>query len=204
MSSNKIDTWPLISALEPDLAPYLPAIRGRLALDIGAGSDGIWAQDMARNYEKVVAFEPYPDIAAELGGSLKGLENVTVIQKAVCLTGGTVVLKPMTCDAHLENDQGLRVALPSVGLGAYTAALAKLDLVKVDVSGTETSFLIPLLAFLAATKPRIFVMCHSIENQFSIRVLLLRAGYTVVERIRPGRRTDHPFPEEHCWVVGIA
>lgn len=196
--------WPLISNLEPALVPYLPTRRGQLALDIGAGSDGVWARDMARNYEKVIAFEPYPDTAAELSISLKGLKNVTIVQEAVYSTGDTVVLKPFTCDAHLENDQGLRVILPSTGLDTYTMALVKPNMIKINVSGMEVSLLTPLLVFLATTKPRLFIMCHSTENQFRIRVLLLRAGYKVIERVRPGRCTDHPFPEEHRWIVGIA
>ncbi len=155
------------------IAPYLG--EGVVFVDIGANVGGyaLWAAGLAGSGSNIVAVEPEPEVFGRLcfniginaGASVKAI-NTAVADMNGRLTlfidrrnrGGTSVR--IAKDAP---DGGERIDVPATTLLdlVSTEKLERIDVLKVDVEGTEDMVLVPFLRDAApGLLPRLLVLNH--------------------------------------------
>lgn len=73
--------------------------RRRLAVDVG-GHVGQWSRNMAKDFERVIAFEPVPAYAECWRANLAGVENAHLLELALGASPGSVSLRCGTPGSH--------------------------------------------------------------------------------------------------------
>jgi FkbM family methyltransferase len=118
--------------------------RGGVFVDVGANL-GVWSIDFAPFFDRVYAFEPWPEYAEQLRLNLKdyGVGNVEVVEACAWDFNGQVLIGIGREDDNkvLPNQRGLGV--PTVGLNGLLVKAVKLDdyvnepfrMLKIDVEG---------------------------------------------------------------------
>ena len=114
--------------------------RKGLALDIGANV-GLWSQDLCKEFDQVIAFEPVADFRACL------LKNVTAANFEVraCALGESDTQINMIITA--ENTGHSHVDTASIGTGSIpmyrldSLNLPQIDYIKIDCEGYENTIL---------------------------------------------------------------
>jgi len=169
--------------LIPDLLPV-----GGTAVDVGA-HEGLYVYHMQKRAARVWAFEPFPDLAANL--KRKAGRHVRVESVALSLDTGEIKLRyptghPSWATVEAENDLHRADALsmkelsvPLRTLDAY--GIEDLDLLKIDVEGHEEAVLLGGLETIRRTQPNIIIEVEEVHNPGSIeRVhrMLEQLGYT--------------------------
>ena len=175
--------------------------EGDVYVDIGAHI-GIHALPAARRLQglggHVYAFEP-SDSADELERAARrnGIVNLTLVRCAVGETAGTVELRP---DPRFgRDDPATRSAFgpgpvigsfPVVVFDAWAKDLERLDVVKIDIEGSEVSALIGMRETLARLRPRLVIVEDNEEtlaragrSSQDLRDELARTGYQARDRI---------------------
>jgi FkbM family methyltransferase len=179
---------------------------GDVYVDIGAHI-GIHALAAARQLQllgggHVYAFEPAADSCDRLARAIEhnGIGNLTLLRAAVGETTGQIELR--SDPAFDPADAGVRSAFasgPMVGVfpmvrfdeWAAEAGLSRLDIVKIDIEGGETSALVGMRETLARLRPRLLVTEvneHALERAGMTRERLYdelaRSNYAPTESIR--------------------
>ena len=194
------DDWIAVeheATLEPVLDDLMP--EGGVLLDVGAHI-GRWALRLAGKASQVVAVEPNPATAAVLRYhiALNEVPNVTVIEAAAWdemtrltledpnerVTGGsTRTLEPGGLEDP-ERDSGLVQAAPlDLLLGLHDdegPSIPQLDLVKLDVEGSDLRALAGMAGLLKRFQPVLFIEDHSIYGYYeheTLISLLVSLGY---------------------------
>ncbi len=157
--------------------------QGDVYVDVGAHI-GVHALVVARHLAsldgQVVAFEPTPDSMGRLkrAAARAGLPNVTFVQSGLGSEPGEIVLRS---DPRFgRNDAGVRSvygpghrvgSFPVTTLDAWAeqTGLERLDVVKIDVEGSEYQVLLGMTDTLRRLRPRLVVV--EMEDR-----LLERAG----------------------------
>lgn len=148
------------------LHKYLAALelcaQRRVAVDVGANV-GLWAFQMARDFQRVACFEPVPRHLECLRANLAREENVDI--HAVALgqeSGGTVSLHNETegscgdtCIATGGTTANAAACVPLRALDDFN--LQRVDLLKVDVEGYELPILEGGLQTLRRCRPVVIV-----------------------------------------------
>lgn len=175
-------TW----VLEPEVAlvPLLSRRKG-VAVDAGANK-GVYLFHMSRHFDRVVAFEPLPEMAAYLSKAAPG--NARVEGVALSSAAGRAHL----CLPHGFNELGSleprEVWSESSAIDDYDVALATLDsyalrdvaLIKIDVEGHELAVLEGARETIARFKPSLLVEIEDRHHAGAIarcRALLEGWGY---------------------------
>jgi FkbM family methyltransferase len=174
--------------LVEELAP------GMVMYDVGANI-GFFTLIAARHVGdngRVVAFEPLEENAAamERNLALNGVENVTIVRKALSDRPGRMGMSvPNTPDA------GTRAALGGDGPVVEVARLDDLDLpapdlVKIDIEGAEVDAVQGMLATLTAASPVLLIEVHDEEGTTArwdaLDELLRPLGYKVERLVDDG------------------
>jgi FkbM family methyltransferase len=115
---------------------------------------------------RILAFEPNPKITDYLLRNIKNnsLENIEVIEKAVWITNSGIELGLDNADAssiHLEKN---KTKVKSVRLKDYLEKEEVVDMLKMDIEGTEIEVLKDCRESLTNVK-NIFVEFHSYRNK---------------------------------------
>ena len=140
-----------------------------VAMDIG-GHVGLLAIPMASLVPKghVYAFEPVPESAAQLAANVATnvVENITVVACGISSTSGEMFVERIGWNASgsfLADDQsadGRRVPVRSIDHVAHGEGFARLDLVKIDVEGSELRVLAGGSRTLKRLRPALVVECN--------------------------------------------
>ena len=125
---------------------------------------GLWAYHLAKAFRRVVGFEPVPIHHACWDWNMAGVANAVLHKTALGAAAGTVTIEMpdhTTGHAHvlprdpLHREGGTLVAAPLATLDSY--GLDEVDLIKIDVEGTELAVLEGGAATLARCKPWVIV-----------------------------------------------
>jgi FkbM family methyltransferase len=143
--------------------PGVPLDRRNVVVDVGC-QVGLWAYHFAKAFRHVVGFEPVPIHHACWDYNMAGVANVTLHKVALGNRAGSVVIEMpdhTTGHAHIRPDDP-RLAEGGVTCEAALAtldsfALADVDLIKIDVEGTEKDVLEGAADTLARCKPWVIV-----------------------------------------------
>jgi FkbM family methyltransferase len=187
-------------AYEPNLSRLLLASlrEGDVYCDIGAHI-GIHALRAARCLQElggghVYAFEPSPT-ADRLEGAAKdnAIDNITVVRVAVGDSHGMLELRgdpgfgPGDAAVLSAYGSGPRVGVfPMIRLDDWSADLDRLDVVKVDVEGSELAALAGMCDTLRRLAPRLLLVEQN-------EVTLKRSGHTASELHDAVERAGYRF-----------
>ena len=187
--------WREWSGYEPECSSlfYDLARTSRVTLDIGAHV-GFYALLAAHANPdgRVFAFEPVPETARRLRANvaLNGVSNLVAVEAAVSDHGGTaqLVVGPaeVPCSSSLSAHQmrfnpGSRIIeVQTLALEVYLDSRGEriVDLIKIDVEGTEPAALGGLGTALASCRPAI--LCEVLPDagtSDALRALLAPLGY---------------------------
>ena len=126
---------------DPDkVVEFLLKQKGNVFVDIGA-SDGFYTIGLARNWEKIYAYEPHPRTARYLSNLVRKyrFSRIKVIPKAISDSEGAVTLycssRGWRCNSLLPVGTE-EIMVPMTTL-AKEFPKEKIDLVKVDTEGSE-------------------------------------------------------------------
>jgi FkbM family methyltransferase len=146
-------------------------ISGEVAVDVGANI-GSYTLPLARNFRKVIAFEPsntYCDVLRR-NIALNGLRNVHVYQMALSDVDGQVPLyvRHGGSSSLSSNHYGLpfdNLSYVHAGkLDGLSSSLGHLDFIKVDAEGHELSVLSGAAQILSRLKPTIAIEVHNARD----------------------------------------
>ena len=183
----------LTGRLEPELLHLDRITRGgRLALDIGA-NQGFFSYALARSFERVIAFEPNPTIAADLRAYRSPRIRIESVALSAADGRGELFLPEMqgveqhgwaSFDRNNLPDatsvKALDVSIRS--LDSY--GLTDLDFVKIDVEGHEPEVLAGATGTLRRNRPVILAEVKA-ANRERVLALLSELGYAP-RRFRDG------------------
>jgi FkbM family methyltransferase len=177
----------------------LDEVKGKRAdaiiLDIGSSFgflSTVWALSAARN-GKVVGFEASPDVymtACETQMRNR-LENLSYYNNAVYNVDGEVTLAIFDgTRAEISEDKLHGISVPSLALDTFTksADIGRVDLIKIDVDGSELEVLLGARNLIERDRPLLIV-----ESNGDIRVgdLLSTMGYDLfdlsMQPVMPGQ-----------------
>jgi FkbM family methyltransferase len=113
--------------------------RRHLAVDVGAHV-GSWARLLARDFEWLIAFEPYPPFFACLERNLAARGNVTLRQQAVGEISGPAGLIFGPNEAPRLAPDG-QANMPTSMVALDDCGFVDLDFLKIDVEGYEAGVL---------------------------------------------------------------
>ncbi len=138
--------------------PYLKALpfakRRRTAIDVGAHV-GLWTRYMARDFSRVVAFEPEKDNFACLLRNTEKLRNVDTYRVALAeKSGWGTMVNPMHNNTGAwELTDGNDISLKALDSFEFTSV----DLIKIDTQGSEAGVLEGARETLLREKPIVIV-----------------------------------------------
>lgn len=175
------------------------ARRSVLAIDVGANM-GLWTYAIARTgmFEKILAFEPNPTLTVDLLNA--GLDNVTVIHKAVSNQSGERTLRipkisqstlsgwaSLEDQIDLDTDEFQEMLVETIRLDDLE--LNGVGFIKVDVEGHELNLLQGGRNLFTRDRPVCMIECRDrnksqVEEFFST----LNVGYRLIDT-----KTRHGF-----------
>lgn len=176
----------VIGAIHRRAEPLLPILVSRcpedgVFVDVGAWR-GPWSYALSRKVKAVHAFEPNPQLAADLRRSVRA--NVTVHEVAASGTSGTAELRLSESGFGSEGTATLEDRGPSSKVFSVSTvrlddlALEDVALVKVDVEGHEFDALSGFVRTISNCHPVIVVELESQFGDFSPTLKLLQdMGY---------------------------
>ncbi len=182
--------------LEPEVRKALRQFHGKLFVDIGA-SVGFYSTMLSKNFERIYAFEPNPNVIPLLTNHLakKMAANVKVFQMALGNTTGSTVLY---LDPHVGFEGSVDSILPifdyrpnyvpshapdhvyvgrngiEVPLSTYDAIVReRADLIKIDVEGAEFLVLEGMKNSIRNRRVnRLLVELHNRDRKLELEALL--------------------------------
>jgi FkbM family methyltransferase len=186
---NRTDDWIGWSHHEDTLAPVMAGLlpEGGVFLDVGAHI-GRWSLRMSRRASMVYAVEPNPDTLATLRRHLviNEIDNVSIIPAAAWDCAATLVLRddnrrhaggstrtvdPLALPVAADDEPLVaQVSVEATRLDdvAELAALARLDLVKIDVEGSDLRALRGMAGLLDRHRPALIVERHDIYGYYQL------------------------------------
>ena len=201
------DDWVAYSSHEAELLPIATELlpEGGVFLDVGAHV-GHWALRLANRASYVIAVEPNPDTASTLrrNMAINDIDNIAVLE--IAAWDESTSLKLDDPNGKVEGGSTRTVAWEGEGVRVIGEPLDdalkdqdRLDLVKLDVEGSDLHALRGMAGLLERTKPALLVECHDIYGYYErseLEDLLLELGYswevahTYMTRWMPDQVTD--------------
>lgn len=168
------------------LRELIGPFSGGLFVDVGAHM-GTWAIRATKSFDRVVAFEPQPELnrMLRINVAMNKLRNISVFRIAISNREGEIV--------SFSKEEGSNVHVPIRTLDSFGL---KPTMIKIDTEGNE------LLVLQGASdtlqrKPRLIVEIHSFsESSRSVRGYLESRGYVVEELRRLNR-----FNQVQSWLI---
>lgn len=184
---------------EPEVLKVLRQVHGEVFVDIGANV-GIYSTRLGKNFDRIFAFEPNPDVLPVLKANLDAIhhDNWTIFDVALSERKGRLMLyrdphkgftgsadtilpifeyKPsgtgLPDNTYIGQD-GIEVPTDTYDNVVYVAA----DLVKIDIEGAEFLVLEGMKqAFAQRRVRRIMVELHNRERKNELESLLSEKGF---------------------------
>lgn len=109
------------------------------AIDGGANI-GLWTTEMARSFDRIIAFEPAEDTFERLMSAMQGFENVHCVQKALWSKNCRIqVCEPTNRPPGRHRSRFVQTApegaIPAVAIDELS--LGDVGLIKLDIEGAE-------------------------------------------------------------------
>ena len=201
---------------EPEIA-LLPLLGGSngLAVDVGANK-GVYLYHLCRQFQRVVAFEPLPQMASFLAGAAP--PNAEVRRVALSDRVGEAEIRlPRGFNELASLERGNLGEVPDAEVEIHPTPLATLDslelgpvgLVKIDVEGHELAVLDGARRTLARSRPTILIEVeerHRAGSIAAVRALLDGLGYEGYfldgARLRPIAEFDSARDQSPAAIVG--
>jgi FkbM family methyltransferase len=168
------------------LRALITPFSGELFVDVGAHM-GTWAVRATKSFDRVVAFEPQPELnrMLRINVAMNKLRNISVFQAALSNFESEIV--------SFSKEMKSKVRVPIRTLDSFGL---KPTIIKIDTEGNE----LPVLQGASDTlegKPRLIVENHSFSKSSSnVRGYLESRGYSVKELRRLNR-----FSQVQSWLV---
>ena len=143
---------------------------GRVVFDVGAnvGFYTLLASELVGPAGQVVAFEPVPRNLFYLREHLRlnGVENVTVIAKAVSDRAGVDAFTEgaSSSEGHIAPQGSGRVETVNLDELVSSGTIAAPDYIKLDVEGAELRVLEGARSLLANKRPTVFLATHAMAD----------------------------------------
>jgi len=143
---------------------------GSVVFDVGAhaGFYTLLASTLAGPAGRVFAFEPMPGNIAHIREHLRlnGIENVTVIEKAVADAAGvaTFTARGSNFQGHLLPGGELQVEIISLDDLVEQGKLPLPDFIKMDIEGAEVRALAGARKLLTKRHPTLFLGTHAMSD----------------------------------------
>lgn len=184
---------PLKSGAEGDLQNALLRLVpiGGTAIDVGAnwGLHTLLLSKRVGTNGRVIAFECFPPAHADLCRHVKAnaLDNVTVVQRALCESVGRMFFEPGEHASQgrlVEDGTPLSKAAIEISTGTLDAAvdelkLDRIDLIKVDVEGAEGRVLQGSEKLTAHFRPTWIIELHNPQQDLAVGAWLSGHDYKV-------------------------
>jgi len=167
--------------------------KGGVFIDIGANV-GVWSIDLAPLFDRVYAFEPWPEYAEQLRMNLRdyGVDNVEVIEAAAWDFNGQVLIGIGRRDDNkvLPGAPGLDV--PAVGYPGVLARSVRGDdvigepfrLLKIDVEGTAMHVLRGMSRLLRESRGVAVIEVHNHGESHGTYLYMLEHGWRLERTLR--------------------
>jgi len=157
----------------------------RLALDVG-GHVGLWAYNLAHEFDRVVAFEPVADHRDCFARNLEGITNVEMHGVALGKEPGSVSIYSEECNSGYSYVNGAG-DIPMITLDSL--GLTGVDFLKIDCEGYEENVVLGGEKTIKASMPVVIVeQKRDMAEKLGLRPLgaveLLKTyGYKVVDEM---------------------
>ncbi len=187
----------VLGTYEPETQKTLVELvrNGSTVWDVGAccGYLSMLASTLTGGAGRVVAIEANPSAVGYLRRhiELNGLENVSVVNRAISDRAGTMQFETRDyigfCRLSPDGDHTTQTVTLDGLLDEYPAP----DVLKIDIEGAECAALAGSGRLLAA-RPVVLLSTHGRDSYEYCRAVLDGLGYRLVERfLKVGRRFDH-------------
>lgn len=181
-------------------------LTGSVAVDAGA-SFGQWSRWLATRFDRVVAFEPNPDIRPKLRRNTPPHVHImpyalwdSATQLSYTTYADSRVNRVTSHDLLHTVGQGRNgTKVPSITLDSL--CLMSLDFVKVDVEGAEAHVLRGARSTLSLYHPKLIIEIHSAAARAGCERVLKSLGYRWEYRHFPFTPPGHPLHEKRLWLV---
>ena len=192
--------------------------KGDVVIDIGAniGYFTLLAASMVGDSGKVIAFEPNPPNCELIRLSMHAndFRNIVVHQAAVLDEAQTVALEVEGSNAGIAHGiQEGDLVVEAVVLDGFLQAESRIDVIKMDIEGTEARALRGMISLVRKHRPVIFTEFFPVQLRDKSRVApedylgdLQSLGYDLFILHRNGEKTSVPQTTEQimtCWRQGI-
>lgn len=189
----------------------------KTVVDAGAniGAFSVWAARLLPA-ARIVALEPFPETFAKLQHNLRAnglVDRVEAVQAALALRSGTRAMSPEAesqrrslIAADLDTEQAGGIPVPSITLAALIDRynLAQIDLLKMDIEGSEWEVLHSTPASTFRRIRRIEFEYHEVHSRFgyskdALFDYLRSAGYGLTHCREDEQKTGIAIVEQSHW-----
>jgi FkbM family methyltransferase len=158
----------------------------RVCIDIGANV-GLWACDLVKSFDHVIAFEPVQEFIECFKKNVPG-SNYTMYPMALGRTESVIemnIVQGNTGHTHIDQGSIGKGTIPLKTLDSFN--LTNVDMIKIDVEGFEGEILAGALKTIELNKPVLVIEQQKHEYQNDIKetpaIKILEGwGYCVVEQ----------------------
>lgn len=158
----------------------------RVCIDIGANV-GLWACDLVKSFEHVIAFEPVSEFIECFKKNVPG-SNYTMYQMALGREESFIemnIVQGNTGHTHIDQTSMGKGTIPMKTLDSFN--LINVDMIKIDVEGFEGEILAGAMKTIEQNKPVLVIeqQKHEYQNDMSETpaIKILEGwGYRVVEQ----------------------
>lgn len=158
----------------------------RVCIDIGANV-GLWACDLVKSFDHVIAFEPVAEFIECFKKNVPS-SNFTMYQMALGRSESFIdmnIVQGNTGHTHIKQDSIGKGTIPLKTLDSFN--LTNVDMIKIDVEGFEGEILAGALKTIELNKPVLVIeqQKHEYQNdmQETPAIKILEGwGYRVVEQ----------------------
>lgn len=144
-----------VRRFEPVVFKYITSQKGKIMIDIGANI-GAYSILSYNNFEEILAVEPGQEALHILQQNiiLNNANNITVISKAVSDKIGSVKLyrTPELVNYSIKNESGSYIEVQTISLSQLLHPFNSVDLVKIDVEGSELEVIYSGLELITRVK----------------------------------------------------
>jgi len=170
-----------------DAMKHVTTWRG--AVECGAHV-GEWSRELAKRFERVVAFEPRPETAECLRANLAAHPNATVVQCALGQVRGQAGITTHKGPISARLIDGDSVEQRPLDDMHGMMELPDIDYLKVHVNGMEYQVLLGAEQTISTHRPVITVVIKPVQADYGatpddIFHFMERTGYRVASRLKP-------------------
>jgi FkbM family methyltransferase len=161
-----------VRRFEPVVFKYITSQKGKIMIDIGANI-GAYSILSYNNFEEILAVEPGQEALHILQQNiiLNNANNITVISKAVSDKIGSVKLyrTPELVNYSIKNESGSYIEVQTISLSQLLHPFNSVDLVKIDVEGSELEVIYSGLELITRVKSLII----EVRQKYVDKIILL-------------------------------